>query len=164
MELSQLEGDLNLVRDILSEAKVQVEAWGGKLHFVYLPLGRDNAQRPVIEVKARTRTLSLVSTLGIPMIDATAAFQAQRDPLSLFPFRERGQRTKLGIAWLPKKNLILSPPEDNATLNALRLADSKDDTPRAKCRLQASRSNLQSKDCVQIDLLYDLVTGKEAGQ
>jgi hypothetical protein len=96
LELSQLAGDLNLLRDILSEAKVQVEAWGGKLYFVYLPSWARYAQPPVVEVKARTRTLSLVSTLGIPMIDATAAFQAQRDPLSLFPFRGPGQYNEAG--------------------------------------------------------------------
>jgi hypothetical protein len=96
LELSQLEVDLNLLRNILSEAKVQVEAWGGKLYFVYLPSWARYAQRTGIEVKARTRTLSLVSTLGIPMIDATAAFQAQRDPLSLFPFRGPGHYNQEG--------------------------------------------------------------------
>jgi hypothetical protein len=105
LELSQVEGDLNLLRDILSEAKVRVEAWGGKLYFVYLPSWARYAQPPVVEVKARTSTLSLVSTLGIPMIDATAAFQAQRDPLSLFPFRERGQYNEVGHRVVAEKVL-----------------------------------------------------------
>ena len=96
LELSQLEVDLNLLRDILSEAKVQVEAWGGKLHFVYLPSWARYAQRPVIGVKARTHTLSLVSTLGIPIIDAYAAFQAHGDPLSMFPFRGPGHYNEAG--------------------------------------------------------------------
>jgi hypothetical protein len=96
LELSQLEVDLNLLRDILSEAKVQVEAWGGRLYFVYLPCWQRYGQRPLIGVKARTHTLSFVNSLGIPMIDATAAFQAQRDPLSLFPFRGPGQYNEAG--------------------------------------------------------------------
>ena len=96
LELSQVEVDLDLLRDILSAAKVQAGAWGGKLYFVYLPSWQRYAQRPVIEVKARTHTLSLVGTLGIPMIDATAAFQAHGDPLSLFPFRGPGHYNEAG--------------------------------------------------------------------
>jgi hypothetical protein len=77
LQLSELEGDLDLLRDILSEAKVQVGAWGGILYFVYLPSWARYAQ-------------------GIPIIDAYPAFQAHRDPLSLFPFRGPGHYNEAG--------------------------------------------------------------------
>jgi hypothetical protein len=95
-ELSQLEADFDLLREILSEAKARVDAWGGKLHLVYLPCWERFAQHAVIGVKARDRTLSLVNELGVPVIDAYPAFQGHSDPLSLFPFRGPGHYNQEG--------------------------------------------------------------------
>jgi hypothetical protein len=90
LELSELKEDLTLLRDILAEAKAQVGAWGGQLYLVYLPCWQRYARVPVIGVKARAETLSMVNALGIPVIDAYAVFQAHRAPVSLFPFRGPG--------------------------------------------------------------------------
>jgi len=96
LELSDLEPDLNLLRDILSKAKVRVGAWGGRLYFVYLPVWQRYAKHPEIVVKARREVLALVSGLGITIIDAHSAFQSHDDPLSLFPFRGRGHYNQEG--------------------------------------------------------------------
>jgi hypothetical protein len=96
VELSKLEVDLNLLRNILSEAKLRVEASGGRLYIVYLPCWERYAKHPAIGVKARREILALVSALGIPLIDAYSAFEGHDDPLSLFPFRGRGHYNQEG--------------------------------------------------------------------
>jgi hypothetical protein len=90
-EAAQLESDLRLLQEILSAAKVRVGAWGGTLHFVYLPGWRRYAKQPEIGVKARMQVLDVVKNLGIPLIDTCSPFQAHPDPLSLFPFRGPGR-------------------------------------------------------------------------
>jgi lysophospholipase L1-like esterase len=84
---------VDLFREILSQAKSRVSASGGTLYFVYLP-GND----AYIDMarKERPRILDLVRALGIPLIDIVPAFQAQSDPLSLFPFRGPGHYNKQG--------------------------------------------------------------------
>jgi hypothetical protein len=87
-ELADLESNMNLFRDILSQAKLRVSGWGGTLYFVYLPdRARFANNEPRVADNERTRILTLAASLGIPSIDLHAAFQAQGDPLSLFPFR-----------------------------------------------------------------------------
>jgi lysophospholipase L1-like esterase len=84
---------VDLFREILSQAKSRVSASGGTLYFVYLP-GND----AYIDMarKERPRILDLVRALGIPLIDIVPAFQAQSDPLSVFPFRGPGHYNKQG--------------------------------------------------------------------
>jgi len=91
-EPSELEGDMNLFRDILSKAKARVSAWGGNLQFVYLPSWSRFAEESPVEVgvKSRMRILTILRTLGIPLIDICPAFSGHGDPLSLFPFRRPG--------------------------------------------------------------------------
>ena len=87
-ELADLESNMNLFRDILSQAKLRVGGWGGTLYFIYLPDWARYANNDSrVADNERTRILTLVASLGIPSIDLHAAFQAQDDPLSLFPFR-----------------------------------------------------------------------------
>jgi hypothetical protein len=100
-----LEPDLNLLRDILPQAKARVEAWGGRLYFVYLPCWQRYAKQPEIVVKARREVLALVSGLGITIIDAHPAFQSHDDPLSLFPFRGRGHYNQEGDRVVAEKVL-----------------------------------------------------------
>jgi hypothetical protein len=78
---------LNLFRAILLEAKTSVNAWGGKLYFVYLPDWSSYAQ-PKITSKDHERVIMLVKTIGLPVIDIHHAFQAHPDPFALFPFRQ----------------------------------------------------------------------------
>jgi len=46
--------------------------------------------------KQRDAVLELVKSLGIPVIDIHPVFQAQNDPLAMFPFREPGHYTETG--------------------------------------------------------------------
>lgn len=96
--LADLEGpNLVLFRDILTQVETRVVAWGGKIYFIYLPdwpRYSGNELEPVS--KQRDSVLALVTSLGIPVIDIHPVFQAQSDPLSLFPFREPGHYTEKG--------------------------------------------------------------------
>jgi len=96
--LADLEGpNLDLFRDILTQVKTRVGTWGGKTYFIYLPVWprySGNELGPV--AKQRASVLALVTSLGIPVIDIHPIFQAQSDPLSLFPFREPGHYTEKG--------------------------------------------------------------------
>jgi hypothetical protein len=97
-DLFEWEGDINLFRDILSAAKARVSAWGGKLQFVYLPTWERFAKDSPVDVgvKSRMRILTILSTLGIPLIDVYPAFSVHDDPLSLFPFRGRAHYNEQG--------------------------------------------------------------------
>jgi len=96
-KLSDLEGpNMDLFHEILSQAKSRVSAWGGTLYFVYLPgfARYDNYYDMASE--QRSRVINLLRILDIPLIDIDPAFGAQKDPLSLFPFREPGHYNEKG--------------------------------------------------------------------
>jgi lysophospholipase L1-like esterase len=104
--LLDLEGaTLDLFGRVLSVANARVSAWEGQLYFVYLPTwGRyAKGSNPTWGIHAdpnagsrlRARVLSLVKSLGIPIIDLHPVFN-RRDPLALFPFREYGHYTEEG--------------------------------------------------------------------
>jgi hypothetical protein len=82
------EAEMDLLRTILLKAKASVGAWGGQLYFVYLPDWPQYA-RPAMTNKNREAVLTIVNRLRLPLIDIHHAFQAQNDPLALFPFRQR---------------------------------------------------------------------------
>src|SRR5262245_64268135 len=86
-----------LFTTILLQANSSVSSWGGKLVFIYLPAWERYAlNQPGLASSQRDRVLMLASNLQIPMIDIHPVFQAQSDPLSLFPFREPGHYNELG--------------------------------------------------------------------
>jgi hypothetical protein len=87
--------ELDMLREILSQAKESVENWNGQLYFVYLPEW-DRYGRSPFASKERESVLRLVESLNIPAIDLHPAFQAQADPLSLFPFRRFGHYNEQG--------------------------------------------------------------------
>jgi hypothetical protein len=78
--------EAEVFRNVLLEAKATVSMWGGKLYFIYLP-SRDRFGNPKLAIYHRERVLALVRAVGLPLIDIAGAFEAQDDPLSLFPFR-----------------------------------------------------------------------------
>ena len=100
-----LEGpNLTLFRDILAQVKTRIGTWGGKMYFVYLPdwpRYSGNQVGPV--AKQRDSVLALVNSLGIPVIDIHPVFQAQSDPLAMFPFREPGHYTEKGHLLVAKE-------------------------------------------------------------
>ncbi len=86
----------NLLSDTLEQARMAVSSWGGALYFVYLPSWDRYRNGPKAAEREHTKVLSLVKALRIPVIDVQPAFQAQTDPLSLFPFRRSGHYNEQG--------------------------------------------------------------------
>jgi hypothetical protein len=109
---------LELFRDILSQAKNRVSAWGGTLYFVYLP-GNDRYIEPARE--QRPRVLDVVKALGIPVIDIVPVFQAQGDPLAVFPFRGPGHYNEKGHRLVAEEVLKTLPIPANQTARAVLL-------------------------------------------
>ena len=89
------EADMHLFRTVLLGAHTSVRSWGGSLYFVYLPNWPRYAGQGRID-KDRERVLTAVRSLDIPVIDVHGTFQAQRDPLSAFPFRLDSHYNELG--------------------------------------------------------------------
>jgi len=95
--LADLEGpNMDLFREVLSQAKTQVGAWGGQLYFVYLPEWARYSGHNSWGKTKRGSVLQMVESLGIHMIDIDPAFRAHGDPLSLFPFRAPGHYNESG--------------------------------------------------------------------
>jgi hypothetical protein len=73
---------------VLAEAKRTVEAWGGHLHFVYLPAaGRYVHPLSAIlddDLRFRGQVLETARKVGLPIIDIDAAFRETGDPASLY--------------------------------------------------------------------------------
>ena len=92
--------DLRLFRQVLSSARSTVASWGGTLDFVYLPdaarfLPQYAFDRQLAE-RHHEKILRVAADLGIPIIDVLPAFEAQPDPISLFPFRGPGHYAEGG--------------------------------------------------------------------
>jgi hypothetical protein len=80
----------------LAMAQTATSSWGGTLYFVYLPSWQRYRNGPAIFERERKQVEAIVRALGIPVIDVQAAFQAQDEPLSLFPFRRFGHYNERG--------------------------------------------------------------------
>ena len=87
--------DLDLFGKVLSDAKTTVGGWGGTLVFVYLPQYERYAN-PELVNKNRDQVLRIVRDLRLPLIDLHHTFEAQADPLKLFPFRQEGHYNENG--------------------------------------------------------------------
>jgi hypothetical protein len=97
-QLDSMKDDLELFYRILFEARRSVEAWGGKIYFIFLPSWSRYAAGQVGRPE-RDQVLLAARRAGIPVIDIQPAFIAQPDPLALFPpfsvtshYNERGHR------------------------------------------------------------------------
>jgi hypothetical protein len=89
---------INLLAELLLEAKVTVDSWGGRLYLVYLP-ERERYVEPRtarLDEWKRDQVLSVARSCGLEIIDVHAAFQSTDDPLGLFPFRRRGHYNEEG--------------------------------------------------------------------
>jgi PAS domain S-box-containing protein len=87
------EGQFELFRTVLVQAKHSVEEWGGTLYFVYLP-ARDRYAKP--QDYKRQAVLDVVEKIGLPIVDVHAAFQRESDPMKFFPFRRFGHYNEEG--------------------------------------------------------------------
>jgi hypothetical protein len=90
------EATLDLFSKALAQAKMVTRSWGGTLYFVYLPSWNRYRNDPRVAERERTRVLKVAKALEIPIVDVQPAFQEQKDPLSLFPFRRFGHYNQRG--------------------------------------------------------------------
>jgi hypothetical protein len=91
--------DMTLFRTILSQAKASVALFGGTLYFVVLPAWERYGNPQVAKSTFRrysSQVLATVENLGIPIVDVGLAFEAQNDPLLLFPYRRFGHYNEVG--------------------------------------------------------------------
>jgi hypothetical protein len=94
----ELVRSIDLFADVIAEAKLAVDSWGGQLYLVYLP-ERDrfaDSSAAVRDEKKRRAVMDVAGSLGVEFIDIPAAFQSDVDPLELFPFRRRGHYNEDG--------------------------------------------------------------------
>jgi hypothetical protein len=97
-QLDSMKDDLELFYRILLEARRSVEAWGGKIYFIFLPSWSRYAAGQIGRPE-RDQVLLAARRAGISVIDIHPAFLAQSDPLAMFPpfpvtshYNERGHR------------------------------------------------------------------------
>lgn len=82
------DSQIDLFRQVLLQAKMYVNTWGGTLYFVYLPARERYAHPPTADFdEEQDEILTVVKTVGVPVIDIRHVFRTQSDPLALFPFR-----------------------------------------------------------------------------
>lgn len=87
-------GELSLLRGVLERADADVKAWGGRLRIVYLPERRRFNRRTAAVVgenhdpyKVQREVTRISADLGIPVLDAAAAFAAEEHPEQLWNAR-----------------------------------------------------------------------------
>lgn len=102
-----------LFRAILAEAKQTVEAWGGRLVFVYLPSSERylaSARHGRIRDHVREQVLGVAAGLALPVVDVHPVFAREPDPTALFHYggshyNEAGYRAVAGAV---EKTLTLA--------------------------------------------------------
>lgn len=87
--------DLQLFGTILAEAQATAHAWNGRVVFVYLPTW-ERYRIPETASQDREKVLKIVERLQMPVIDMHPVFNAQPDPLALFPFRRYAHYNEAG--------------------------------------------------------------------
>jgi len=97
-DLSDDRALLGLFRENLAQAQQVIRSWGGRLYFVYLPSWHRFRNGPRVAERERSTIFTLVSEVGVPIIDVSAAFKAEKDPLTLFAFRRFGHYDEKGHA------------------------------------------------------------------
>ena len=97
--------DLELLQHVLGRAKMDAEAWGGEIYFVYLPHWKRFGipQTPQHGAPYKDQVLEIVETLGFPIIDFTTDVEQSGDPLGYFPFRMEGHYVEHAFVELSEK-------------------------------------------------------------
>jgi len=93
---------LGRFRRVMDTAKTLAASWGGQLTFVFLPEFSRYQPVPWIHKlylkRSKEQILGVASRLGFQVVDIDRVFQAQADPVSLFPMRMMGHYTPEGYA------------------------------------------------------------------
>lgn len=105
----------DVLRPVLEQAARTVHGWGGKIYFLYLPSWRgvQGGEAPQ-HYAPREQVLKAAEAAGMKVIDAFPAFAAQRDPLSLFPYRSNYHYNASGCALVADIALKNLSPESSA--------------------------------------------------
>ena len=101
----EVDADNQLFKDIMIKAKERVEAWKGKIYFVYLPEYARYKSKNIMHNNFRKKyeVIKIVKSLKIPVIDIhQELFANHKDPLSLFPLRLPGHFNAYGYAEVTK--------------------------------------------------------------
>ena len=89
---------LTLFTESVAQAKTVTRSYGGELYFVYLPASIRFRDGPRAANRERAQVIGAVKALGVPVMDIVPAFEANEDPLSLFPYRRCGHYNERGNA------------------------------------------------------------------
>jgi hypothetical protein len=103
--------DLELLRDILSEAARATTSWNRRMYFVYLPTW-EGYRIPSLASKDRDTVLRIVNDLSIPTIDVHLSFARHPDPLSLFPSRRYAHYNEAGHRLVAEQVLMQLEKEE----------------------------------------------------
>jgi hypothetical protein len=95
--------ELQMLQEILSRAKRETEAWGGKIAFVYIPRWSRYAYRENEGANLRQEVLAIAEKAGMPVFDFHNVLSAHPDPLALYPFRINNHYTDEGNALLARE-------------------------------------------------------------
>jgi hypothetical protein len=112
---------IKLFREVLQDARAFVNTWNGMLYFVYLPAWQRYIGA-LSDSEDHDAIVALVRGLNIPVIDMHGAFQAQGDPLRLFPSGQQGHYNEEGhrlVAETVQRHLSLHS-SSSATARGLR--------------------------------------------
>ena len=95
----------SLFAEILTKAKDRVEAWGGKLNFVYLPSFSRYSESETVDhdlYNNKSKVIELVKSLNIPIIDIHQKVFVDRPYLNFFPLRIVGHYNAKGYSEVAK--------------------------------------------------------------
>jgi hypothetical protein len=88
----------HLLTTILVEAKHEVEKWGGRLVFVYLPARNRYDPDDFHPDPNRAEVLARARSVDLSIIDIDEAFRRTGDPMGLFPLRAADHYNEAGHA------------------------------------------------------------------
>ena len=99
----QIDYEISLFTKILTKAKDRVEAWGGKLSFVYLPSFSRYIETVDHDLYSKkSKVIELVKSLNIPVIDIHQKVFVDRPYLNFFPLRIAGHYNAKGYSEVAK--------------------------------------------------------------
>jgi hypothetical protein len=99
----QIDYEISLFTKILTKAKGRVEAWGGKLNFVYIPSFSRYIETVDHDLHSnKSKVIESVKSLNIPVIDIHQKVFVDRPYLNFFPLRIKGHYNAKGYSEVAK--------------------------------------------------------------